>query len=235
MDPITVGLILGLGSTAYSWYQNDKQAEADRQAKLRALEALREQSSISDQVYQQMLTQIDDYYKNRGSLGTKQDVNEYKQAISEYNPEDYAADVGEFQYDKTKEDFLNPYYGKIISDAAGQIQHTAAGAGLGRGTGAALNIAKGTAEKSDELYRTALGEYEKDRAFNYQQYQDAIANNQNRLNAIRSGMEWKIGTQGNLAQDYFNVQDQSMSDRLKLMQDREAARSAYGTAMAGLY
>lgn len=235
MDPITISLILGGASMAGNLVTNIMNSNAEQEAKKAALKELKNQSQITDSQYQQLIGAIDSYYQTRGSLGSEADVMDYKKAIANYNPEDYAAEVGEFSYDKTKEDFLNPYYGRIISDTADQIQHTAAGAGLGRGTGAALNIAKGTAEKSDELYRTAMSEYDKDRAFSYQQFQDAITNNQNRLNALRSATETKMGLQGSLAQDYYNVKDQAQADRIQAEQDRLSARTAYGTAMAGLY
>ena len=234
---IAAGIIAGsalLGAGIKSYTQN-KAAEAELEARKSAAKELKAQGQITDNEYRQIINQIDTYYRNRGSLGTQQNVNEYKQAIANYNPEDYAANVGEFNFDKTKEDYLNPYYGRIIGDTAGQIQHTAAGAGLGRGTGAALNIAKGVSEKSDELYRTAMSDYQDERNFAYTQFQDAIKNNQNRLNALRSGTEYKLGLQGSLAQDYYNVQDQAMADRMKAQQDRLAAQQAYSTAMSSLY
>lgn len=183
------------------------------------------------------MNQVQQYYAQRGSLGSSQDAIDYKNAMMGYNPEDYVADVGNFddQYTKTREDFISPYYGRVIGDVTGQIQHSAAGAGLGRGTGAALNIAKGVAEKSDELYRTALQDYMQDRSFEYQKYQDQITNNQNRLNALNQATQYKLGLQGQLAQDYYNTQDQKMSDILKVQQDRLNASTQYGTAMAGLY
>lgn len=226
-----VGL-LGAGIQSYSQY---KATEAELEARKSAAKQLKQQGQLTDNEYRQVIDQIDNYYKNRGSLGTQQDVNEYKAAIQGYNPEDYTYDFGDFQYDKTKEDYLNPYYSRIIGDTAGQIQHTAAGAGLGRGTGAALNIAKGVSEKSDELYRTAMQDYIQDRNFAYQQYQDAITNNQNRLNALNTANQYKIGLQGSLAQDYFNTQDTRISDMLQAQQDRLNAQQNYATAMAGLY
>lgn len=239
MAPLVAAAIIGAGATLASSgiqsYSQYKAQEAELEARKDAAKQLKAQGQLTDNKYRQVINQIDSYYKNRGSLGTQQNVNEYKQAIADYNPEDYAADVGEFSFDKTKEDYLNPYYGRIIGDTAGQIQHTAAGAGLGRGTGAALNIAKGVSEKSDELYRTAMQDYQNERNFAYQQYQDAITNNQNRLNALRSGNEYKIGLQGSLAQDYYNTQDTRMSDMLQAQQDRLAAQQNYATAMAGLY
>jgi hypothetical protein len=226
--------ILGAGIQAYSQY---KAAEAERESREKAAKQLLSQGQITNSEYKEIIQSINDYYNNRQGLSKASDINDYRNAIADYNPEDYAADVGDFNnvYSKTKEDFINPYYSRIIGDTANTIQHSAAGAGLGRGTGAALNIAKGTAEKSDELYRTAMQDYQDDRDFAYQQFTDAIKNNQARLNAIRSGTEYKMGLQGNLAQDYVNTQDARQSDLLKAQQDRLASKQAYDTAMVGLY
>lgn len=230
--------LLGAGIQAYS---QSKAAEAEREAREKAAKQLLSQGQLTNSEYNQIIQSINDYYTNRQGLSKASDINDYRNAISDYNPEDYAADyaadVGDFNnvYSKTKEDFINPYYSRIIGDTANTIQHSAAGAGLGRGTGAALNIAKGTAEKSDELYRTAMQDYQNDRDFAYQQFTDAIKNNQARLNAIRSGTEYKMGLQGNLAQDYVNTQDARQSDLLKAQQDRLASKQAYDTAIVGLY
>lgn len=232
---IAAGAATNLISSGIQSYTANKAAEAERADRKEAAEKLRQQGQITDNEYRALINQIDNYYAQRGSLGTKADADAYKASIQGYNPEDYAAEVGEFNYDKTKEDFLNPYYASIIGDTANTIQHTAAGAGLGRGTGAALNIAKGTAEKSDELYKTAMSEYNADREFEYQKYADAIKNNQARLNAIREGQQYKIGLQGNLASDYYNTMDTAMGDKLKAQQDRLAAQQNYAQSIAGLY
>lgn len=234
---IAAGIIAGasLLGTGIQSYSQSKAAEAERDARESAAKDLLQRGQITDNEYRQIINSIDSYYANRQGIGSAGDINKYRQAIADYNPEDYAADVGEFNFDKTKEDYLNPYYSRIIGDTANTIQHSAAGAGLGRGTGAALNIAKGTAEKSDELYRTAMSDYQNDRNFAYQQFTDAIKNNQARLNALRSGQEYKMGLQGNLAQDYVNTQDARQSDLLKAQQDRLASKQAYDTAIVGLY
>lgn len=234
---IAAGIIAGaslLGAGIQS-YSQSKAAEEEREAREKAAKQLLAQGQLTDNEYRQVINSINAYYNNRRSLGSVGDINAYRQAIADYNPEDYVADVGEFNFDKTKEDYINPYYSRIIGDTANTIQHSAAGAGLGRGTGAALNIAKGTAEKSDELYRTAMMDYQDDRDFAYQQFTDAIKNNQARLNALRSGTEYKMGLQGNLAQDYINTQDARQSDLLKAQQDRLASKQAYDTAIVGLY
>ena len=230
-----IGAAASLASSGISAYSNYKSQQAQMRAREEAANKLRAQGQITDAEYNALINDIKQYYNNRGSLGDQNDVNEYKAAIEGYNPEDYAAQDPGFGWSGTKEDYLNPYYGKIIGDTANTIQHTAAGAGIGRGTGAALNIAKGVAEKSDELYRTAMQDYQNERDFQYKKYQDAIRNNQNYLSALREGNEYKIGLQGNLAQDYFNTQDSRMSDILKAQQDKMNAQQTYANAIAGLY
>ena len=206
---LIIGGAIAAGTTAANLYNDSKNREAAAASRAAGLEQLTKMLGQSNQDYDKMIRDIGSYYDTRGSLGTKSDVAAYRDAIAGYDPNSYVANIGKFsdEYKKTKEDFLNPYYSRIIGDTAETLQHTAAGAGLGRGTGAALNIAKGVAEKSDELYNTAMSEYRDDRQFSYQQYQDAIANNQNRLNALRDSVQYKLGLQGSLASDYYNTMD----------------------------
>jgi len=238
---IVAGAIAGaagqLGGAAIQGYYSNEASKREANARKEAANQLRQQGALTDAQYNQLINQINQYYDTRGSLGTRQDVNAYKQAIAGYNPEDYVADIGNFddQYNKTVEDFTNPYYAQIIGQTRDQLQHSAAGAGLGRGTGAALGIAQGVASKSDELYNTALNQYNQDRSFEYQKYADAIRNNQNRLNALNTANQYKIGLQGNLASDYYNTQDARMSDVMQAQQDRLNARVGYDSAIAGLY
>lgn len=239
MWPVVAAMAAGTAAQLYSGYkQSEAQKEAaekEYQSRMSAIAALRADGRLTEQEYNTLANQVQEYYKNRGSLGTKDNVNEYKAAIEGYNPEDYVYNFDEFNYDKTKEDFLNPYYNKIMSDTASKVQHSAAGAGLGRGSGAALNIAKATTEKSDELYKTALQEYNMDRSQAYKEYADAITRNQARLSALREGDHYKIALKGDLANDYYNTQDQAISDALKVQQDKLAAKQAYSNAIAGLY
>ena len=237
--PLAAAVAAGALASMYSAHTSSKAsaeaAQKEYEARKLALNELRRQGQITDAEYDSMLKDVQNYYAKRVSLGTIEDVNKYKGDIEGYNPEDYVYDFDEFNYNKNKEDFLNPYYSKIIGDTRDQIQHTAAGAGLGRGTGAALNVAKGVAEKEDELYKTAMEEYNRDRDFEYKKYADAITNNQNKLDAIRQGLEYKIGLEGDLAKDYYNTQDQAMADALKVKQDKQNAKTAYTTAITGLY
>ena len=125
MAPVVAAALIGagatIGSTLYNNYQSNKAQEAELEARKEAAEQLRQQGKITDAQYNQVISQINQYYNQRGSLGTKQDVNQYKAAIQGYNPEDYAYNFGDYEYDKTKEDFLNPYYGRNDNAAGTQF------------------------------------------------------------------------------------------------------------------
>ena len=209
--------------------------EASRRADARS--RLAQQQQQQDNEYMRMLSEIGQYYDKRGSLGSADDVQAYREAVSGYNPEDFVYNRGKFSdtYDKTREDFLNPYMDAIIGDTAATVQHTAAGAGLGRGSGAATAIADAVAKKNDELVRTAQQDYESDRDFAYKEYEDYARAMQDALNTKRSALENKISLTGNLASDYFDVMDSRQADLIKARQDKMSTDTAYANAMAGLY
>lgn len=209
--------------------------EASRRADARS--RLAQQQQQTDNEYMKMLSDIGQFYDKRGSLGSADDVRAYREAISGYNPDEFVYNRGKFSdtYDKTREDFINPYMEAIIGDTAATVQHTAAGAGLGRGSGAATAIADAVARKNDELVRTAQQDFESDRDFAYKEYEDYARAMQEALDTKRTGLENKISMTGNLATDYFNVMDARQADILKARQDKMSADTAYANAMAGLY
>ena len=237
-------IIAGLGVTAGTALANIWNASEEREAREEMADNLRKQGQITAKEYKDIQKIIEDYYdKDRKSMGTRQDVDNYVKDLRNWDPSkydyDWTKDKGYENFDayfgnKTKEDYLNPYYDAIIGDTADQIQHSAAGAGLGRGTGAALNIAKGVAQKSDELYKTALQEYNTDRSQKYQEYSDYITNMQYRYKNLQDQEKYRLQLEGQLANDYYNVMDQRQADSLKAKQDTITAQTQYATALAGL-
>lgn len=237
--PVVAAIAAGALSNMYA---ADKQSEAtkeatekEREARLAAQAALREQSKSTQEDYENTISDINDFYNHRKGLGIQNDITDYRTSIMGYKPEDYIYNFNDFKYDKTKEDFLNPYYNQIISDAAQKAQGSAAGAGMGRSTFAAQNIARAVAQKEDELYKTALQEYNTDRSQAYKEYADAITRNQERLNALREGTQYKMGIQGDLAKDYINTQDQRQADIMKANQDKLQAQREYDLSIVGMY
>lgn len=233
MVPAIIAGAVAAGTIASNLYNSSK----DREAREAARSALADQQGASQYDYNQILDSIDTYYKNRGSLGSAQDVKDYKAAMAAYDPNSFVYNRGKFEneYNKTASDFINPLRDKIIANEIAGVQHSAAGAGLGRGSGAAEAIAQAVADKDEELYRLAQEDYRDDRDFAYRKYSDYANAMQQKLDTLRAATDTKMTLQGNLAQDYYNVMDSEMSDKLKLKQDKIATDATYAQAMAGLY
>lgn len=233
MVPAIIAGAVAAGTIASNLYNSSK----DREAREAARNALADQQGASRYDYNQILNEINSYYNSRGSLGTKTDADAYKAAIAGYDPNSFVYNRGKFEdeYNKTASDFINPLRDKIVANEIAGVQHSAAGAGLGRGSGAAEAIAQAVADKDEELYRLAQQDYRDDRNFAYQKYSDYANAMQQKLDTLRAATDTKMTLQGNLAQDYYNVMDSQMSDKLKLKQDKIATDATYAQAMAGLY
>ena len=231
--PAIIGGAVALGQLGAGLYNDYK----ERESKSKGRDYTRRAKADAAAQYGQMMGDLEGYYDQRGSLGTAQDVTDYKKAIAGYDPNKFIYERGDFgdTYNKTRDDFINPNYDRIIGDTAATVQHTAAGAGLGRGSGAATAIADAVVRKNEELYNDAQRAYEADRDFAYRKYSDYATAMQDALNQKRAATESKIALQGNLAQDYYNTMDNRQSDLLKLQQDRMATLSGYDAAIAGLY
>lgn len=233
MVPAIIAGAVAAGTIASNLYNSSK----DREAREDARRQLATDQSLANQDYKDILDSINTYYQGRGSLGTAQDVKDYKAAMAAYDPNSFVYNRGKFEneYNKTASDFINPLRDKIIANEIAGVQHSAAGAGLGRGSGAAEAIAQAVADKDEELYRLAQEDYRDDRNFAYQKYSDYAQAMQQKLDTLRAATDTKMTLQGNLAQDYYNVMDSAQADRLKLNQDKIATNATYAQAMAGLY
>jgi hypothetical protein len=230
---IIVGAV-ALGTIASNLYTANKDLPSKREGR----KYLRGAAADVDNEYAGILRDIDSYYNQRGSLGNAQDVTDYRKAITGYDPNSFAytpEKTFDQTYGKTRDDLINPYYQQIIDDTAATVQHSAAGAGLGRGSGAAASIADAIVKKNEELYKDAQSMFESDRNFEYGKYNDYIQNMQNALAQRRAAMDSKISLTGNLANDYVSTMDAQMGDMLKAKQDRIGSQTSYATAMAGLY
>lgn len=238
MIPAIIAGAAALGSGIANYMGTTYAADKAAASRAAAAEEIKKMKTDAGDYYDQMMRDIDSYYKTRGGLGTATDAKNYRDAINSYDPYRFIYDVDSKSFDdtyhKTADDFVNPYMDKIIGDTAATVQHTAAGAGLGRGSGAATAIADAVAKKNEELYNDAYQRFTDDRQFAYNKYADYIANKQNQLNQLRAATDTKLSLQGNLAQDYYGVMDAAQADRIKAMQDRQGTMSTYAQAMMGV-
>jgi hypothetical protein len=233
--PVAAAAIMAGASLLGNLMSSSKESESREEGR----RYLTSMQGATDSKYADILNDIGRYYDKRlGAFGNAGDVAKYRGLVDAYDPTQMYYTPGEF--DEKAEvgsvnDYINPYYQQIIGDTAEQVQHTAAGAGVGRGSGAAYQIAKEVAEKNRELYNDAYGRYQDARDFAYGKYNDYIQNMQNALAQRRAAMDSKISLTGNLANDYVSTMDSQMSDMLKAKQDRIGSQTSYATAMAGLY
>lgn len=214
------------------WKHNDDKARTSR-----ARKRVEQNQKDVDNQYAAMLADLERFYDQRGSLGNANDVASFKQQIASYDPNNYVySNYGKFadEYGKTVNDFVNPYYDQIIKATSDQLQHTAAGAGLGRGAGAALNIATGVAQKEDELYKTALDQYNRDRSQAYTEYSDYIKNKQAELDALNKAKAYQMDMYGNLAKDYYDAMDAEQASKMNLRSDKIASDQGYAATLASL-
>lgn len=195
----------------------------------RRQEALRQLSQQTNASYDKIKSMYDSFYENYQPGGTQQDAIEAAQKIR--NWDDTVAkrfeeaglsdpDSYKFSYDKDVEDFLNPYMGNVIDISNAKVQHSAAGAGLGRSTGAAKAIAENTAREYNDIYNTALSAYQSDRSQSYNEWSDYLDKMQNRLNTLLTNDQWAIDQQRSLGEDALNWQSQKTQNLANLEKDR---------------
>lgn len=207
------GGAIGLAAGLFSEYE----AAESKKRKQEILAKAEQQLGVSQA---ELKAKADQYYAENKSIGSAKDVQTYKDLVAGYDPNEFVYDYEDFDnnYD------VNNYYAKnkeaIIQKTSDALQSTAAGAGIGRGTGAANQIATGVANKNEELYKDALNAMNQDRNFAYNLWQANITNGQNRLNQLRSATDTQIGMYGNLANDYQNWQQQKAQTYMDLEKDK---------------
>lgn len=204
-----VGLLAGVFQ---AWSNTE-----DERKRQEILENASRQLQISQKNLEQMFNQ---YYAEHNSVGTQEDVEKYHNLVDNYDPNEFVYDFDEFNYDKDVNDFYAPNKQAIIDKVTDQLQHTAAGAGIGRGTGAANQIATGVAEKNENLYKDALNAYNQDRQFAYQIWNSNIQNQQNRLNQLKNVRDTQISMYGNLANDFQEWNQNKIQQQMDLEQNK---------------
>lgn len=162
----------------------------------------------------------DKYYAENESIGSAQDVQTYKNLVSNYDPNEFVYDYEDFDNNYDVNDYYAANKDAIIQKTSDALGATAAGAGIGRGTGAANQIATGVANKNEELYKDALTAMNQDRQFAYNLWNSQIQNGQNRLNQLKSATDTQIGMYGTLAQDYQNWNQQKAQTYMDLEKEK---------------
>lgn len=208
------GVIGGLAGafSAYSQEQDEKKKQ----------QILRDAAAAYNMSMDDIKTNLAKWYEENPSIGSADDVTKYKELISNYDPNEFVYDYEDFDNNYNVNDYYAPNRSAIIQATTDAAQATAAGGGVGRGTGAVNNIATAVADKNIELARDAQNAMNQDRQFAYQLWNANIQNGQNRLNQLKSGYDTQMNLYGNLAQDYQNYNQQKQQTMMNLDQQEAA-------------
>lgn len=211
---IVGGFVNGAVNLINAQQQRDLERELQRQ-KQNAVHGALAQSNAE---YQQMMNLLNNYNDNRISLADDNMVQQYKDLISNYQPEVY--DFDKFSYDKSVDDFMNPMADKIANLAGLETQASQAGQGAAGGTGAMAGMGYSRWKAAEDLYKDAQAQMNADRSQAYNEYSDYITNMQNKLNTISQGQLNKASLLGGAITNEQQQQSDYMADLLGIMGDK---------------
>lgn len=211
---IVGGFVNGAVNLINAQQQRDLERELQRQ-KQNAVHGALAQSNAE---YQQMMNLLNNYNDNRISLADDNMVQQYKDLISNYQPEVY--DFDKFSYDKSVDDFMNPMADKIANLAGLETQASQAGQGAAGGTGAMAGMGYSRWKAAEDLYKDAQTQMNIDRNQAYNEYSDYITNMQNKLNTISQGQLNKASLLGGAISNEQQQQSDYMADLLGIMGDK---------------
>lgn len=180
----------------------------------------------------ELQSRLNQWYKENQSMGSKSDVTDYQalvhggtlangEVVDGYDPNEFVYDYEDFEEDKYDvNDYYAPNRAALIEKTGDAVQARAAGAGIGRGTGAANQIATAVADKNEDLYRDALAAMNQDRQFAYNLWNSKIQQGQNRLSQLRSAKDTQLQLYGGLAEDFQNWNNAKLQSQIDLDQQR---------------
>lgn len=204
-----VGLAAGLFS-AYEQAQDEKERR-------RILEKAAQQLNTSTA---QLKEAVNQWYKDNPSMGSQADVNKYTELVSDYDPNEFVYDAEDFDNNYNVDDYYAPNREALIEKTGDAVQAKAAGAGIGRGTGAANQIATAVADKNESLYKDALAAMNQDRQFAYNLWNAKIQQGQNRLNQLKNAKDTQLSLYGGLAEDFQNWNKSQLQSMIDLDQQK---------------
>lgn len=207
------GGAIGLAAGLFSAYEDAQ----DEKEKRRILEQAAQQLNSSTEELQSLVNQ---WYKDNPSIGTKQDVEAYSDLVHNYDPSEFVYDYEDFDNNYDVNDYYAPNREALIEKTGDAVQAKAAGAGIGRGTGAANQIATAVADKNEDLYKDALAAMNQDRQFAYNLWNAKIQQGQNRLNQLKNAKDTQLSLYGGLAEDFQNWNKSKLQQQIDLDQQK---------------
>ena len=207
------GGAVGLAAGLFSAYEQ----EQDERKRQKILEQAAQQLNTSTA---QLKEAVNQWYKDNPSMGSKADVNKYTELVADYDPNEFVYDAEDFDNNYNVDDYYAPNREALIEKTGDAVQARAAGAGIGRGTGAANQIATAVADKNEDLYKDALAAMNQDRQFAYNLWNAKIQQGQNRLNQLKNAKDTQLSLYGGLAEDFQNWNKSKLQSMIDLDQQK---------------
>lgn len=232
MAPAIVAAIIGAGATlaqtGASLYSQSKSADEARKAANEKAKRIQNAITKAEGIYGDtsnygsMMDILEEFRKGQDKFASPEMKKDYQDLIQGYNPSDYVYNFGKFsdQYDKSIDDFLDPYTEKILAATKEGILRQGTGSGSAWDADMVSALAQGEMEKMNELRSEARQEYMQDRQQNYQEYSDYISNMQKKYDTLSNLTANKISLLGG-AISHDETQDSSYySDLLSILGDK---------------
>lgn len=207
------GGAVGLAAGLFGEYEAASSESAKR-------DILSKASQMLDASTNELQSLVSQWYKDNPSIGSKQDVETYSDLTHSYDPNEFVYDNEEFDEEYDVNDYYAPNREALIEKTGDAVQARAAGAGIGRGTGAANQIATAVADKNESLYKDALDSMNQDRSFAYNLWNAKIQHGQNRLSQLKSAKDTQLQLYGGLAEDFQNWNQSKLQQQVDIDQQR---------------
>ena len=207
------GGAVGLAAGLFGEYEAASNESAKR-------DILAKASSLLNASTNELQSLVNQWYKDNPSIGSKQDVETYSNLTHDYDPNEFVYDHEEFDETYDVNDYYAPNREALIEKTGDAVQARAAGAGIGRGTGAANQIATAVADKNESLYKDALDSMNQDRQFAYNLWNAKIQHGQNRLTQLKNAKDTQLQLYGGLAEDFQNWNQSKLQQQVDIDQQR---------------
>ena len=207
------GGAIGLAAGLFGEYE----AASNESEKRAVLEKASKMLNASTSELQSLVNQ---WYKDNPSIGSRQDVETYSKLTHDYDPNEFVYDFEDFEKEYDVNDYYAPNREALIEKTGDAVQARAAGAGIGRGTGAANQIATAVADKNESLYKDALEAMNQDRQFAYNLWNAKIQHGQNRLTQLKNAKDTQLQLYGGLAEDFQKWNQSKLQQQIDLDQQR---------------
>lgn len=223
-----VGAIIGAAGTLAQTGANLWSSEQDRKLQERMAEEERtdrnKRIEAGQKYLDEVLQQLDTYHKGQTKYASPQMQEQYRQMIQNYDPNNFVYDFGSFEdqggFDKSVEDYMDPYTNQIIEQAGQNVMAQYGKSGMGDSGFEQMAAFRKEAETLDELRKSAREEYQQDRDFAYKEYSDYITNMQNKYNQMANLTSTKINLMsGAIGHDETQESDY-MSDLLAVQTNK---------------